>query len=269
MITILLSFLIVLSLFGCETKNKSLQKGNAYFNSKEYKKAIEQYSKVLEKDTDNKEALFKRADSYKTINSSDKAIADYSKLINLQPDNLDYRINRALIYKNTKKFDKALSDFDYAIKKNPNIAPYYVQRGMTYIKLNKPDDATADFNKALTLDPNQIEAKKLLQTIETEHRVIAEKAIKKVAPKLTAAEAIKSAKRVLFDSEYVVFNKTVLNKGEITAYDSNDIYGHECYLLGGAGGNAVMCVVDAVTGKVYTSVEGSGSQTMQLYYKGK
>jgi DnaJ family protein C protein 7 len=99
-------------------------KGNEIFKQKKYEEAIEEYTKILEFDPNNKK---------------------FNSLI---------LANRALCYQKLKKNEEALRDSNQSIKLNPFYARGYIKRGNVYMELNMFDDARADFQKAKDLDPN-------------------------------------------------------------------------------------------------------------------
>ena len=99
-------------------------KANELFKQKKYEEAIEEYTKVLEFDPQNKK---------------------FNSLI---------LANRALCYQKLNKNTEALRDSNQSIKLNPYYARGYVKRGNVYMELKMFDDAKADFQKAKDLDPS-------------------------------------------------------------------------------------------------------------------
>ena len=99
-------------------------KANEIFKQKKYEEAIEEYTKILEFDPNNKK---------------------FNSLI---------LANRALCYQKLNKNVEALRDSNQSIKLNPFYARGYIKRGNVYMELNMFDDARADFQKAKDLDPN-------------------------------------------------------------------------------------------------------------------
>ena len=99
-------------------------KANDIFKQKKYEEAIEEYTKILEFDPNNKK---------------------FNSLI---------LANRALCYQKLNKNVEALRDSNQSIKLNPFYARGYIKRGNVYMELKMFDDARADFQKAKDLDPN-------------------------------------------------------------------------------------------------------------------
>ncbi len=107
----------------------------AYGSNEEYHKAIEDYTKVLEIDSETarsfyetlssfdnftkSEIYFQRGNAYYRTDEFVNAISDYNKAIEFKPDNnLSYK-NRSAIYIELKQYDKALSDLSKVLELNP------------------------------------------------------------------------------------------------------------------------------------------------------
>ena len=107
-----------------ETINDAKTKANSLFKSEKYDEAINEYTKLLEFDPENK---------------------NFISII---------LTNRALCYKKQGKNMEALKDADEAIKNNPNYATAYIRRALIYEEFKMFDDAKSDLSKAKELDPN-------------------------------------------------------------------------------------------------------------------
>ncbi len=103
---------------------KIKNKANEIFKQKKYQEAIEEYTKVLEFDPQNKK---------------------FNSII---------LANRALCYQKLNKNTEALRDSNQSVKLNPNYARGYIKRGNVYMELKMYDDAKADFQKAKEIDPS-------------------------------------------------------------------------------------------------------------------
>jgi DnaJ family protein C protein 7 len=103
---------------------KIKNKANEIFKQKKYEEAIEEYTKVLEFDPQNKK---------------------FNSII---------LANRALCYQKLNKNTEALRDSNQSVKLNPNYARGYIKRGNVYMELKMYDDAKADFQKAKEIDPS-------------------------------------------------------------------------------------------------------------------
>ena len=107
-----------------ETINDTKKKANTLFKEEKYQEAINEYTKLLEFDPENK---------------------NFISII---------LTNRALCQKKLGKNLEALKDVDEALKNNPNYPTGYIRRALIYEEYNMFDDAKADLSKAKELDPN-------------------------------------------------------------------------------------------------------------------
>ena len=99
-----------------------------------------------------------RANTYFKSNNYEQAINEYTKLLDFDPENKNFMsiilTNRALCYKKTGKNMEALKDVDKAIEYNPNYSTAYIRRALIYEEFKMFDDAKSDLCKAKELDPN-------------------------------------------------------------------------------------------------------------------
>ena len=93
----------------------SYKRGDAYYETGEYSKAIAEYNKAIELNPNKALAYFNRAYAYGEIGKYDKAIADYSKAIELNPGDAQAYYNRGLDYHNIGEVSKAVSDLERCI----------------------------------------------------------------------------------------------------------------------------------------------------------
>ena len=91
-------------------------------------------------------------------NKYEEAINEYTKLIEFDPENKNFisiiLTNRALCYKKQGKNMEAMKDADDAIQNNPNYSTAYIRRALIYEEFKMFDDAKADLSKAKELDPS-------------------------------------------------------------------------------------------------------------------
>ncbi len=117
------------------------------------KKFVELLNKV-----NNIEAVKSKANEIFKQKKYEEAIEEYTKVLEFDPQNKKFNsiilANRALCYQKLKKNTEALRDSNQSVKLNPYYARGYVKRGNVYMELNMYDDAKADFQKAKELDPS-------------------------------------------------------------------------------------------------------------------
>ena len=83
---VLLLLVLVLFAVGCdESSSGYVNKGNAKQLSKQYDKAIQDYTKAIELDGKNADAYFQRAKVYNLQGKTQKAIDDFKVVVQLDP----------------------------------------------------------------------------------------------------------------------------------------------------------------------------------------
>ena len=133
---------------------------------KETKSEDVKYNELMEKITSIKDIKNKATSLFKE-NKLDEAIEEYTKLLDFDPNNKNFNSiilgNRALCYKKQNKLMEALKDSNESLKLNPNYVTGYIRRGRIYNEYKMYDDAKNDFQKAKELDPNNKDAENLMK----------------------------------------------------------------------------------------------------------
>ena len=112
------------------------------------------FSKALEVDKFNSDALVNRANISFSRKNYTSAIADYSVCIENEKDNDKALANRGAAYLAIGEYDKALSDLNATIKLNPSTQNGYKNRGMLYVMTGNFKYAIADYIKHLEIVPD-------------------------------------------------------------------------------------------------------------------
>lgn len=99
--------------------NAYYNRGYARFKLKEYKKAISDFSAVLEK-SETSESFFYRGNCYYSLKDYKNALADYTKALEQEPDNYDIYYNRGYANFRLKNYSEAVSDWQKAVMLNPD-----------------------------------------------------------------------------------------------------------------------------------------------------
>jgi len=112
----------------------------------------------LKKYIDNIEGAKTRANTYFKNQNYEQAINEYTKLLEFDPENKNFMsiilTNRALCLKKQGKNMEALKDVDKAIEYNPNYSTAFIRRALIYEEFKMFDDAKSDLSHAKELDPN-------------------------------------------------------------------------------------------------------------------
>ncbi|HTM10946.1 MAG TPA: tetratricopeptide repeat protein [Verrucomicrobiae bacterium] len=133
-------------------------RGNTYFDWKDYDHAIEDYDRALELDSSYAPAYFSRARAYQDKRDYERSLQDYTQAIRLKPTDAAAFNNRGNIYRDTKDYRRALEDYDRSIWLNPNYALAFTNRGNLYREQKNYDRAIEDYNRAIEFDPSDASA---------------------------------------------------------------------------------------------------------------
>ena len=80
-----------------------IQLANAYFDSRQWDKAVNEYSKVLEKNPNNPDVRTDLGICYREIGDFDKALEEFKKASDEDPKHLNSRFNIGVVYNFDKK----------------------------------------------------------------------------------------------------------------------------------------------------------------------
>ncbi|MDO8733753.1 MAG: tetratricopeptide repeat protein [Elusimicrobiota bacterium] len=164
------------------------------FNNEMYPEAIRHFTKSIDLNPINAEALNMRGLAYLSVGKSGDALTDFNKAIETDKKFVDAYNNRATIYAGKGKYNLAMADFNKIIElnpdapepyyniglinqtkndytgsikyftqainyseKNPNAAVYFA-RGYSFYAMEKYDEALKDFSAALKLNPQDNES---------------------------------------------------------------------------------------------------------------
>ena len=122
-----------------------------FLQLKDYKKAIENFTKSINLNPKYPESFNNRGIAYAEIQNYRLAIKDYNDAINLNKNYFSPYINKGIALKNSQKFNQAIDCFKICIKINPKDPGVYNNLGNLYVKLKKNDEAYLAFEKAIIL----------------------------------------------------------------------------------------------------------------------
>jgi tetratricopeptide (TPR) repeat protein len=160
---ILICFIVLITskISISQTAEEYFNRGNQEFNSWQYQKAVEDYTKSIELQLDKMQAYVNRGRAYSRLEQYDKAISDYKKALELQPDFVEVYNYLGIAYYRIEEYDKAILEFNKALQLDPKNGQAYLNRGdMEYFKDNVAD-ACLDWSKALELGKREAKEKML------------------------------------------------------------------------------------------------------------
>jgi tetratricopeptide (TPR) repeat protein len=136
---------------------------------KKYHDAMIRFTTIIE-NYDNPSVLdyLGRGEAYFELKEYEKAIADYTQAIEIDPHDPTYYYIRGSLYQKFKAYQMAIADFTQAIKIDNKFAPAYYQRGVVYGLQGEFQKALTDAEKAAELyrqEGNEAEYQQVQQFI--------------------------------------------------------------------------------------------------------
>ncbi|PHS63358.1 MAG: hypothetical protein COB12_09420 [Flavobacterium sp.] len=117
-----------------------------------FEKAIEYFSKAIEKNPKDAEAYYSRAHSQQTIGGNEEQIiSDYTSSLKFNPNDNEAYMNRGVAKMKIGQNSEAISDYKKAIELNPNYDVVYANLGNAYKLNNNNDKACLNWKKSLNL----------------------------------------------------------------------------------------------------------------------
>jgi tetratricopeptide (TPR) repeat protein len=136
-----------------------LDRGNVYYDTDQFDKALDDYNKALELDPDCAMAYYDLGNlRAHYLHQYERSIVDFDKAIALDNTYADAYNSRGVSYFYLADYDKAMENYSKAIELDPSAAVFYRNRGIIYLHRMQTAEALSDFNKAIDLDPNEIES---------------------------------------------------------------------------------------------------------------
>ncbi len=132
----------------------SMYNAKAKFELKEYRGAIEDFSKVIDLDPTNSIAYAYRGHCKVNLENYKGAIADFSKAVDLRPNFDAAYVDRGSAKLFSGDYKGAVADFTKALELNPTYAHAYNSRGEARLKLKDYRAAMNDFEAAIHCAPD-------------------------------------------------------------------------------------------------------------------
>jgi tetratricopeptide (TPR) repeat protein/S1-C subfamily serine protease len=128
-------------------------RGVTYYELKEYKLAIDDYTQAIKIDSQNAEYYAFRGGIYSFLKEYKQAIDDLTQAIKIDPKKATYYHLRGTTYLQLKDYKQAIADYTQAIQLDPKNATYYGGRGFAYSQLKDYKQAINDWNQVIKIDP--------------------------------------------------------------------------------------------------------------------
>ena len=131
------------------------EQGKVFLGDKKYKEAIKAFTKSVQMNKMNFDALFYKGVSQLDNGQPEKAIIDLNELIDMCPD---YRktvfIVLSIAYRRVNDYTGALRTLSKAIVRYPRYIEAYIARGQIFIFQKKWDKSLSDFRMVIQVSPD-------------------------------------------------------------------------------------------------------------------
>jgi tetratricopeptide (TPR) repeat protein len=129
------------------------RRGNAYFDTKQYDKAIGDYTSAIRLDPKLIDAYFNRGLARYQFNDKPGAIDDFSQLISLSLSDTEGYYQRGITYFDLQRYAEAIKDYTEVIRLDAKSAKAYHARGLARASSGDIQGAIADYSEALKIEP--------------------------------------------------------------------------------------------------------------------
>ncbi len=119
----------------------------------DYKVRIVEAEKIVARDPANAQAWNQLANDYFDTDQAQKAVNAYSKVLELEPKNVNAMTDQGIMYRKIGWYDKAIANFERAQTINPNHLQSLYNLGVVYmVDLKQPQKAREIWTKYLQFD---------------------------------------------------------------------------------------------------------------------
>ncbi|MGE0561749.1 MAG: tetratricopeptide repeat protein [Flavobacteriales bacterium] len=134
-------FLAVISGVSGQAYFAYLRNGEKAFEAKDYKTAIEEFTRVLTDKDNHDKALNYRGLCFELTNSLDKAIIDFNKAAEVKPKEAEYFNNLGRVYYKSKKYNEAVAALSSAISNDKKLMEAFELKALSLMELKRFQEA--------------------------------------------------------------------------------------------------------------------------------
>ena len=135
-----------------------LNRGIAFNDIGEYRRAIEDYDQALRIDPGFAKPHTGRGIAYNHLGEHYRAIENYEQALRLDPDSAETYFSRGKAYEDLGEYRRAIEDYDRALRIDPGYALAYNNRAWALYIIGYNAEALADADRALSLEPGDANA---------------------------------------------------------------------------------------------------------------
>ena len=139
--------LFLFTLGGCSESPGG--EAEEHFKSGRYEEAVQAYTKTLQLDPNNKQALYNRGRAYDELENYGEAITDLKAAIKIDEKNVRYLLSLGDVYYKQKKYDNARYYYGLAVDVERNNAVALYKKAKANHQMGKVDEAMKGYAAAL------------------------------------------------------------------------------------------------------------------------
>lgn len=139
------------------TQNDYLRSGYEYPDTDTIETMIN-LNREIRLNPSNAKAFINRGNALVGLKNFKKAVEDYTKAIELEKNKARAFTNRGFAYEKLKEYDKAIEDYKAAISILPNFAAFYDNLGHAYLRSKDYSNAVSSYRKCIELDSKRFSA---------------------------------------------------------------------------------------------------------------
>jgi tetratricopeptide (TPR) repeat protein len=135
-----------------QNPNKIFKVGEEFYEKKDYKAAIEEFTQVINLKADHDEAYYYRGLSHLALNDLDKAVDDLKKATAYKDKEGAYHLSLGKVYFLKGDYQNALTSFTNAIDNDKKNLEAYEYKTRTLLHLNRFQAAVDNANEAVLIE---------------------------------------------------------------------------------------------------------------------
>ncbi|MEC9309131.1 MAG: tetratricopeptide repeat protein, partial [Chloroflexota bacterium] len=128
-------------------------RGNAFYDLREYQQAIDNYNQAITLDPDYSDAYKNRGATYSVLQEYGQAIDNYNHAISFDSSDPMTYFNRGNAFYDLREYQQAIDNYNQVISIDPTNMDAYYSRGRAYDELGEHETAIADYDRTTPIDP--------------------------------------------------------------------------------------------------------------------
>ncbi|MCO6499285.1 MAG: tetratricopeptide repeat protein [Vicingus serpentipes] len=149
-VQLLFVLILLTGVLSAQTYFKNYRSGTSFYEKKDYKAAIEEFTVVIEAKTDHDRAFNLRGLSYMALGELDKAVSDFKRATGFKPKEAEYYNNLGKAYYQLENYQEASVAFTAAIDNDKKLEEAYEYNTLSLMKLKQYQKAIDNAELAIS-----------------------------------------------------------------------------------------------------------------------